>query len=89
MRWLLFSNKQPWPKHVSRTQHAAIQAINQENITNIFFINHSSVLIQTNHINILTDPIWSNRPSPLSWIGPPRVHESYITKHLDLDCISG
>src|SRR5580658_3467670 len=35
-------------------------------------VNHSTVLLQQSGINILTDPIWSERASPLSWIGPRR-----------------
>ena len=31
------------------------------------FVNHSTVLIQTEGINILTDPIWAKRASPLSF----------------------
>jgi len=35
-------------------------------------INHSTVLVQTQNLNILTDPIWSNRASPVSFFGPHR-----------------
>ena len=35
-------------------------------------INHSTVLLQQRGVHILTDPIWSDRCSPLSWIGPRR-----------------
>jgi L-ascorbate metabolism protein UlaG (beta-lactamase superfamily) len=38
----------------------------------ITFINHSSFLIQIDGLNILTDPIWSERASPFTWIGPKR-----------------
>jgi len=37
------------------------------------FINHASFLIQVDGLNILTDPIWSNRASPYQWIGPKRM----------------
>jgi L-ascorbate metabolism protein UlaG (beta-lactamase superfamily) len=37
------------------------------------FVNHSTFLIQTSGINILTDPIWSDRASPFQWIGPKRM----------------
>lgn len=37
------------------------------------FVNHSTVLLQTAELNILTDPIWSERASPVSWAGPKRV----------------
>ncbi|MEM6731422.1 MAG: MBL fold metallo-hydrolase [Myxococcota bacterium] len=40
----------------------------------VTFINHSTTLIQLDGINILTDPIYSNRASPLSWAGPSRYH---------------
>ena len=35
-------------------------------------VNHSTVLLQTAGLNILTDPIWSWRASPLPWLGPRR-----------------
>src|SRR5581483_5885828 len=38
----------------------------------VTFVNHSTVLIQTGGLNILTDPIWSQRASPVSWAGPRR-----------------
>lgn len=39
----------------------------------VTFINHSTVLLQIEGRNILTDPIWSERASPFSWMGPKRV----------------
>lgn len=38
----------------------------------VTFINHTAFLLQLNGINILTDPIWSERASPVSWAGPRR-----------------
>lgn len=38
----------------------------------VTFINHSTVLIQMDGFNILTDPIWSDRCSPSPWVGPKR-----------------
>ncbi len=38
----------------------------------ITLVNHSTVLIQQRGVNILTDPIWSERASPVSWAGPRR-----------------
>ncbi|HEY6929107.1 MAG TPA: MBL fold metallo-hydrolase [Thermoanaerobaculia bacterium] len=35
-------------------------------------INHATVLVQTADVNILTDPVWSDRVSPVSWAGPRR-----------------
>ncbi len=38
----------------------------------ITLINHATVLIQQRGSNILTDPVWSRRASPFTWIGPRR-----------------
>jgi L-ascorbate metabolism protein UlaG (beta-lactamase superfamily) len=38
----------------------------------ITFVNHATLLIQMEGVNILTDPQWSERASPVSWAGPKR-----------------
>ncbi len=38
----------------------------------VTLVNHSTVLLQQRTSHILTDPIWSERASPLPWIGPRR-----------------
>lgn len=42
------------------------------------FVNHSTVLIQTQGRNLLTDPIWSERASPVSFLGPKRHRQPGI-----------
>lgn len=39
----------------------------------VTWIGHSTVLVQADGLNILTDPIWSERASPVSFAGPKRV----------------
>ncbi len=61
----------PWPDHVplhplpvpSRVMGDAMVAT---------WVGHSTFLVQTQGLNILTDPIWSDRAGPLD-IGPRRV----------------
>ena len=36
-------------------------------------VGHASVLIQIAGLNVLTDPVWSERVSPVSFLGPKRV----------------
>jgi L-ascorbate metabolism protein UlaG (beta-lactamase superfamily) len=36
-------------------------------------VGHATFLIQMDGLNLLTDPIWSERCSPVSWAGPRRV----------------
>lgn len=38
----------------------------------VTFVNHSTFLIQTAGLNILTDPVWSKRASPFPFLGPKR-----------------
>jgi L-ascorbate metabolism protein UlaG (beta-lactamase superfamily) len=38
----------------------------------VTFVNHATLLVQIEGVNILTDPQWSDRASPVSWAGPKR-----------------
>jgi L-ascorbate metabolism protein UlaG (beta-lactamase superfamily) len=44
----------------------------------ISYVGHASFLIQTAGLNILLDPVWSKRASPLRFIGPKRVNDPGI-----------
>lgn len=37
------------------------------------WVGHATFLIQLAGINILTDPVWSRRASPIGWAGPSRL----------------
>lgn len=63
-----------WPKWVQTKELKEFQARVQGSRLHVSFINHASFLIQTEGLNILTDPIFSNRCSPVSFAGPSRVH---------------
>ena len=56
------------------------------------WVGHSTVLLQIDGINILTDPIWSLRASPFTAIGPRRHQPPGIAfadlPHIDLVVIS-
>ena len=44
----------------------------------VTYVGHASWLIQTAGLNILLDPIWSERASPFRHIGPKRVNDPGI-----------
>jgi N-acyl-phosphatidylethanolamine-hydrolysing phospholipase D len=46
---------------------------NNESEFTVTWVGHSTLLIQLDGINILTDPIWSDRCSPVQFMGPKRV----------------
>lgn len=39
----------------------------------ITWIGHATVLVEMDGVRFLTDPIWSDRASPVSFAGPPRL----------------
>lgn len=45
----------------------------------IYRLGHSSILIKLNHETWLLDPVFSERASPYSFIGPKRFHSSPLT----------
>jgi N-acyl-phosphatidylethanolamine-hydrolysing phospholipase D len=38
----------------------------------VTWIGHATVLVQMDHVTFLTDPIWSEKPFPVSFVGPRR-----------------
>ena len=52
--------------------YASTAQSTSQNSPAITWIGHASVLVQAGGLNVLTDPIFSNRASPISLIGPTR-----------------
>ena len=38
----------------------------------VTWVGHATMLVQMEHVTFLTDPIWSNKPSPVPFAGPKR-----------------
>jgi N-acyl-phosphatidylethanolamine-hydrolysing phospholipase D len=47
------------------------------------WVGHSTVLLQLGPLNVLTDPVWSERASPFQWIGPRR----FMAPGIDFDAL--
>jgi L-ascorbate metabolism protein UlaG (beta-lactamase superfamily) len=73
LKWRLESRKGSWPKWIENKPLRKPKERGKDDSLTVTFINHATVLIQLGKINILTDPIYSQRPSPFSYIGPKRV----------------
>lgn len=74
VKWSLTRKPGPWPKFQDTPSGPAPPRRIDSDAGRVTFINHSTVLIQAAGLNILTDPIWSDRTSPVSFAGPKRVH---------------
>ncbi|HEY1096132.1 MAG TPA: MBL fold metallo-hydrolase, partial [Alphaproteobacteria bacterium] len=74
LKWRMTSKRKSWTNWVDY-QHGPtpVPEIEGKELK-ATFINHSTFLLQTEGLNILTDPIWSERASPFSFMGPKRVH---------------
>ena len=75
LRWLRKRNKRAWPKFIPGRQMAQLASRQEPNECVVTFINHATLLVQVQGFNFLTDPVFSQRVSPLSWLGPRRVRE--------------
>ncbi|MBO0180253.1 MBL fold metallo-hydrolase, partial [Vibrio parahaemolyticus] len=45
----------------------------------IYRLGHSSVLMKLDGKLVMTDPVFSDRASPVQWAGPKRFHQTPIT----------
>ena len=70
LRWKLAGGAAKWPSSVSVVQAKPDPRVSGLRVT---AIGHASLLIQAAGVNILTDPVWSKRTSPVSFAGPKRV----------------
>ena len=72
LAWMLTRRPPVWNQQSYELKGALPKHINAG--IKVTPIIHASVLIQLPGINIITDPIWSERASPFSFIGPKRVY---------------
>jgi len=79
LRWKLTSRPQPSPSFISDVEQSVPRRRVEGNVLRTTLVNHSTVLVQQRGYNILTDPIWSDRAGPLSWIGPRRRRKPGIS----------
>lgn len=91
VKWMRERQRGPWPPQRHPVKGDKPQARVAQGIR-ITFINHTTFLIQTDGLNILTDPVYSERASPFSWAGPKRMREPGIAfedlPHIDIVLLS-
>lgn len=72
LKWATNRDQGHWPDWIDAATAAKPAARVQGAELLLTYVNHSSFLMQTRGLNILTDPVWSYRVSPFSFIGPRR-----------------
>lgn len=70
LKWQLGGRRAKWPTLVAVTPTKPEPRVEGLAVT---MVGHASVLIQLEGVNILVDPVWSERASPIGFAGPRRV----------------
>ena len=69
LRWRLLGRRNPWPGAAPIVPVRPVARSEQLVVT---LVGHASVLLQVAGCNVLIDPVWARRASPLQWFGPER-----------------
>ena len=74
LRWQFGGGKIEWPKAVAAADFVTTKPEPRVEGSRLVvtMVGHATLLIQTAGLNILTDPVWSERASPVSFAGPKR-----------------
>jgi L-ascorbate metabolism protein UlaG (beta-lactamase superfamily) len=78
LKWQLSGKRQKWPRSIKNKIHAPPPERVHGKDLSVTWIGHSTVLIQTAGLNILTDPFFSERASPFQFLGPKRIRSPGI-----------
>jgi L-ascorbate metabolism protein UlaG (beta-lactamase superfamily) len=78
VKWQLSGNRKKWPDRYESPYRDKPPAQVEGSDLRVSYVGHATVLIQTGGLNILTDPVWSERCSPVSWAGPKRKNDPGI-----------
>lgn len=74
LKWQFTGTKAKWPEWQEIESAAKLPEHVPPDEAALTFINHATVLIQYQNLNVLTDPVFSQRASPFTWLGPARIH---------------
>jgi L-ascorbate metabolism protein UlaG (beta-lactamase superfamily) len=72
LRWKLTSRMEPSPRFISDVEPSKPPLRVEGRELLVTMVNHSTLLLQQSGVHVLTDPIWSERASPFTSIGPRR-----------------
>lgn len=74
VRWAATREPGAWPEWIeAEPGPKPPERVNEPGRMRVTFVNHATTLVQMDGVNILTDPTWAERASPLSFAGPRRV----------------
>jgi L-ascorbate metabolism protein UlaG (beta-lactamase superfamily) len=75
LHWQRTRQRAPWPAWVENRAQPQLPTALESGQVALTFINHITFLLQFRGLNILTDPVYSQRVSPFRSVGPMRVRD--------------
>lgn len=78
LRWRIFGKRSKWPAFIPARSGIKPDVLVEG--LRITAIGHASLLIQAGGLNFLVDPVWSERTSPIRWIGPRRFDPPAVAR---------
>lgn len=79
LKWQMQGQRARWPWRVRNKSFAPPPERVEGDALKATWVGHSTVLLQTQGLNILTDPFLSSRASPVPFAGPRRVRPAALT----------
>lgn len=78
IKWMLTRRPRPYPSVAENARIPSFHVPVERGQWEAVMVNHATILIRLHGLNVLTDPVWSGRVSPVAWMGPKRKRPAGI-----------
>ncbi|HUP63036.1 MAG TPA: MBL fold metallo-hydrolase [Thermoanaerobaculia bacterium] len=72
LKWQMTKTPGAWPEWIDAPPGPPPPRLVDDGRIRVTWVNHATLLIQMDGVNVITDPIWSERCSPVPFAGPKR-----------------
>ncbi len=92
LKWRMTSKAKPWVRNMAPAASAAVGQEVPPGRVRVTMVNHATLLVQLHGFTYLTDPVYAERASPVSFAGPQRYRAPGIAMadlpHIDAVVVS-
>jgi L-ascorbate metabolism protein UlaG (beta-lactamase superfamily) len=79
IKWRIIEKRAQWPDFIANNRECTPLSEVKGKEIRISMVGHATVLIQTQGLNFITDPVFSERASPFAYKGPKRIRNLGIS----------
>jgi L-ascorbate metabolism protein UlaG (beta-lactamase superfamily) len=76
LKWRVQGERSEWPERVENPKRPPL--VERSDALRVTYIGHASFFVQVKNINLLIDPVFSERCSPFTSVGPKRVRDPFV-----------